>query len=224
MEKISAQSRHVGASSPKGEERVVEILNAAREVLIDKGYAGLSMRKIAQRAGISIGNLSYYYKTKEAILHDLIDAVVEAYFEVWADIIQEDGKSDSEKLHKILEQVVLDLGERHTTHFFPELWALANHDEHAAKNVSHMYERAWEIIGDLIGRINPSLTAENRRLVTMFIGTSIEGFTPFIGYKKPFAEDRKVFAGFAPKVFVGLVERVTNEDIGGQVIQMTAAK
>ena len=46
----------------KGRERAEAILDAATAILIDDGYAKLSMRKIATHAGVHIGHLQYYYR------------------------------------------------------------------------------------------------------------------------------------------------------------------
>ncbi len=64
-------------TSNKGALRKDEILNAARKRLLTLGYAGLSVRDVAKTVGISIGNLQYYFPTKE----DLVASVIEAEFE-----------------------------------------------------------------------------------------------------------------------------------------------
>lgn len=61
------------ATYEKGEARLARILDAAAEVFMEAGYSGLTMRKIAERADISIGNLNYYYRAKTDLLRDLID-------------------------------------------------------------------------------------------------------------------------------------------------------
>jgi AcrR family transcriptional regulator len=45
-----------------------QIVRAAAESLLEKGYAGTSVRAIASRAGVAIGNLQYYFPTKSELL------------------------------------------------------------------------------------------------------------------------------------------------------------
>src|SRR5690348_16926770 len=45
-----------------------QIVRAAAESLLENGYAGTSVRAIASRAGVAIGNLQYYYPTKAELL------------------------------------------------------------------------------------------------------------------------------------------------------------
>ncbi|MDQ6918897.1 MAG: TetR/AcrR family transcriptional regulator [Candidatus Dormibacteraeota bacterium] len=44
------------------------IVRAAAESLLENGYAGTSVRSIASRAGVAIGNLQYYFPTKSELL------------------------------------------------------------------------------------------------------------------------------------------------------------
>src|SRR5919204_3676445 len=44
------------------------IVRAAAESLLENGYAGTSVRVIASRAGVAIGNLQYYFPTKSELL------------------------------------------------------------------------------------------------------------------------------------------------------------
>jgi AcrR family transcriptional regulator len=45
-----------------------QIVRAAAESLLENGYAGTSVRSIASRAGVAIGNLQYYFPTKSLLL------------------------------------------------------------------------------------------------------------------------------------------------------------
>lgn len=49
-----------------------EILDAARELFNERGFNGVSTRDIADKLGISKGNLTYHFKKKE----DIIEAIV----------------------------------------------------------------------------------------------------------------------------------------------------
>jgi AcrR family transcriptional regulator len=44
------------------------IVRAAADSLLENGYAGTSVRSIASRAGVAIGNLQYYFPTKSELL------------------------------------------------------------------------------------------------------------------------------------------------------------
>ena len=51
---------------------VEAILQAAEEVLVDKGYAAATTNRIAARAGVSIGSLYQYFSGKDAVFSELL--------------------------------------------------------------------------------------------------------------------------------------------------------
>ena len=50
------------------DEPVDEILGAAKELFLEEGYAATTIRKIADRVGVSAPALYLYFADKEAIL------------------------------------------------------------------------------------------------------------------------------------------------------------
>src|ERR1700730_11683513 len=63
MPKLSATLR---------DNRKLRIEKAAQELFIKQGFHATSTRKIAARAGVSLGNVYNYYQTKEHILESII--------------------------------------------------------------------------------------------------------------------------------------------------------
>ena len=59
-----------------------QIVRAAAESLLESGHAGTSVRAIASRAGVAIGNLQYYFPTKSELL-------VEAWRYLTAESVEE---------------------------------------------------------------------------------------------------------------------------------------
>src|SRR5437899_8908798 len=45
-----------------------QIVRAAADSLLENGYAGTTVRAIASRAGVAIGNLQYYFPSKSELL------------------------------------------------------------------------------------------------------------------------------------------------------------
>jgi AcrR family transcriptional regulator len=50
------------------------ILNVAEELFAEKGFDGASVRDIAQRAGVNLAMISYYFGSKEKLLESLIES------------------------------------------------------------------------------------------------------------------------------------------------------
>lgn len=73
---------HLRPRKQPRQRRAVEtrarILDAARLVFEEHGYAHGTTNRIAERAGLSVGSLYQYFPNKDAILVELVDAHIEA--------------------------------------------------------------------------------------------------------------------------------------------------
>lgn len=56
-----------------------KILNTAFECLSTKGYATVTMRNIADKAGVALGQVTYYYKSKENLFLEVINMMMRQY-------------------------------------------------------------------------------------------------------------------------------------------------
>jgi len=79
-------SKKDSIKTQKGEQTKALILNAALEIFHEHGYEVTTMRAIAKRAGVSLGNAYYYFGSKEHLIqafyhrtHERHLAAVEAH-------------------------------------------------------------------------------------------------------------------------------------------------
>lgn len=82
------------------------IVKAAREEFAERGYGATSIRDIAQRAGVSLSALYYYYKGKQEVLVAILDDVQDAYFSTCEEALAQAGKDPAEQLEAIVEATV----------------------------------------------------------------------------------------------------------------------
>ena len=97
--------------------------------------------------------------------------------------------------------------------FFPELWALASHNEAAAQEMYRLYEKARQHFIVLIGAINPSLSVKETAALALFISASLEGQTPFIGHDRAFASRLPEIRDIAVYSILELVKNMRPADI-----------
>ena len=74
----------------KGAERIAEIVNAGASLLLEEGFPALTKRRIAKRLGISHGNVSYYFPTRESLWHAVIDYELKEYYKRLAKLHADD--------------------------------------------------------------------------------------------------------------------------------------
>ena len=65
---MNAALTHKETKTPKGEHTRVLILNTALDLLQAYGYEKTTMRAIAKRAGVSLGNAYHYFGSKEHLI------------------------------------------------------------------------------------------------------------------------------------------------------------
>src|SRR5207244_2446742 len=57
-----------GGRTPKGEQTRALILQTALDLFRERGYEETTMRAIAERAGVALGNAYYYFRSKEHLI------------------------------------------------------------------------------------------------------------------------------------------------------------
>ncbi len=193
------------AASSKGKQRTGAILKAAERVLVRHGYHNFTMRAVAAAAQVSVGNLQYYYPTKNSLTKALLEHVALDYTRRLDGPRLHATPEPSEQLRLFLSDMLGDLNRERTTRLFPEIWALANHSRFAAKLTEEMYEVIRPVLARIIHAINPRLSAERVRLLSQFIVASLEGHTIFIGHGKPWIGETRTFAQMAYSAFMRLI-------------------
>ena len=191
--------------SAKGKTTALEILLAAEKVLVEAGYHNFSLRKVASSAGHTLGSLQYYYPTKAALLNAMLDNCISRYVDRFEEIRKNAGTDPEEQFIALVHWIVHDLKSEHTTRFFPEVWSLSNHDEHAANFMDAMYGRYREVLIDVIALINPKLRTTQIRRIALFVSASLEGHTIFIGHDKPWRKESENIVKLATQSFLWLI-------------------
>ena len=65
---MAAKRKSRTTKKSKGDQTKALILNTALEMVRDRGYEDTTMRAIAEKAGVSLGNAYYYFSSKEHLV------------------------------------------------------------------------------------------------------------------------------------------------------------
>ena len=68
MTKMVAKRKKKARKTQKGDQTKTLILETALEMFRERGYDETTMRAIAQKAGVSLGNAYYYFRSKEYLI------------------------------------------------------------------------------------------------------------------------------------------------------------
>ena len=165
--------------SEKSKKTVENILSAARKTFVENGHAALSLRQVADEAGIAVGNLSYYFQTKEA----LIEATLREALADFADEhLKHFSKKDATAFDILLEFVEFYIRHaRSSARFFFQMWGYAGSDENANQLIRKLYRPIGRLVYHLIRQSNPRLDDRQIRRITLQIFSLEEGYKLFIG-------------------------------------------
>ncbi|MCY1080478.1 TetR/AcrR family transcriptional regulator [Archangium lansingense] len=181
-----------GASS-KGQERREAVLDAAERLLVDEGHGALTMRGVAQRAGIRLGNLQYYFPTSEELVQALLARVLER---ATARLEERMGLAGNpaEALDAALDSLLEDQLNPDSYRLFYDLWALAAREPAIAAELRAFYARYVDRTEELLVNAAPGLPRAEARVRAELLVALLEGLSLFrsgtVG-----APDKRVEAG-----------------------------
>jgi AcrR family transcriptional regulator len=199
----------------RGQDGFEQILRAALSLLVEHGSSALTLRRIAAESGMNVGNLNYYFRSKDDLIRELLNAVISSYEDSFDAIMHEPGATAEERLEKLVTLILEDITTKKTTRFFPELWVLSNHDRFVQDRMEELYDRARVSLNELIAEINPALPEDERETLALFISASMEGLTVFAGYEKPWRSRMPWFEQIAKRAFVSLARDLKPGEIKG---------
>ncbi len=152
--------RKVSETTEKGAGRALEILAAAREAFALEGYAALSMRGVANRVGVTLGNVQHYYRTKDEMLEAMLVHSSSEYQASVNQIIA--SMSDAPERERFLAAMAYLIEETRkpiTRGILLESLALAGRNSFAAQVCDGMIGRARRTMRRLIEDVSTDLSS-----------------------------------------------------------------
>ncbi len=153
------------------------VMAHALELLIAVGYQGLTMRGIADRCGMSLSNVQYYFRTKEDLITEIADryfgecdAVLSTYFEKQGPV------ETREALHDLVG-LFLEHGREMTDmcRVFRELWAIGSRNENVSELLDCHYRRIGRTLSRHLKYPSTSPAAVDRMVALLLVMS--EGFS-----------------------------------------------
>src|SRR6185295_16249684 len=89
---------HKPTKTPKGEQSRALILNSALDLLREHGYEETTMRAIAKKAGVSLGNAYHYFGSKEHLIQAFYHRLHEEHLAAALPALEEESSFRSRML------------------------------------------------------------------------------------------------------------------------------
>ncbi|MFI5621436.1 TetR/AcrR family transcriptional regulator [Streptomyces sp. NPDC051567] len=175
-------------TTAKGAARRAALLDAAERTLVGGGHAALSLRAVAEAAGVRLGHLQYYFPSRERLVEELLARLLQRSLDRLTDVIPgpddpdragggTDGGADDPpaRLNRLVGVLLAEQTDPELVRVFVELWALAARDEAVAVAVRAFYRRYAELVTDQIRAHLPGATAEEHRARAEVFIALVEG-------------------------------------------------
>ena len=169
------------AVQPKGQQRAEDILQAAKLVLVEEGYAALTTRKVANKLGIRQSNVQYYYPMKVDLVQALFEKAMETHAVALAERLASGRISPKRRVLWSLDFNLKTHESREQIVFMRELWALASHDAEVAR-VMHEFYCGWiDLATQTLLEFNPKLGMRRAQRRALAIISMVDGLSLFHG-------------------------------------------
>lgn len=89
------------------------VLDAAQELVQDRGLNGVSFQDIADKVGLKKPSLFHHFRSKDELAHALMERCRTSYGERYADVLGTEGLSEPERLKEIARLFEEGLQTRH---------------------------------------------------------------------------------------------------------------
>ena len=188
MKTEAIKTRTGTAVRERGAARVDEIIQATKKILVDDGLANLSTRRVARELGISIGNLHYYFSTKNDLLQAVIEDVIRGYDEEFEREAKLFPNAPRKRIEAFLRYLIADAKKPEVRAFFYQLWGMSVQNEFAADLRDKAYNRFTDMMVDMLAPLHPERSSGELKLLAMGVNTAIEGLHVTFGLGKEMLE------------------------------------
>jgi AcrR family transcriptional regulator len=152
------------------------IVRAARELLMNEGYAQFSMRNVGAHAGVHLANVQYYFKTRDDLVQALLEDTGARYRLAYDQLRAGAPKDRTARFEAIVDFNLKDVSTAETRRYFIQLWALLTTiDGHSGSLMSDLYAIDIQQLSECIAELVPDTEPAEVRRRASVLAAMIEG-------------------------------------------------
>jgi len=140
--------------SKNPEERKEEILDAAMELFLTRGYEKTSVSDIVRRINVAQGLFYYYFKSKEEVFRAVMERLARQFSGRIIAIIRDDSLTFRSRIEKVVDTM---------HHVLPVSESILMDEIHQEEFRAIHYRLAFQIAGEVIGPIAELLATLRER-------------------------------------------------------------
>lgn len=188
----------------KGEAKRQQILDAAKQMLLAGGVDAFVLRDVAERVGITHGNLQYYFRTKQDLLVAIFDQEIAKY----TDSLQDAVAATTTRRGRL--GAIIDAGLKELRSPDTALWrmvmSMADHSPDMAALLKKENDLYQSVVVKELKQIAPQLSAQRRRQIARIIQAVLDGLGIQFVHENPDSAEMRALESEIKAAIVALVE------------------
>jgi len=200
----SSRMKQQRTISPKGEARRQQILDTAKSLLMKGGPDAVVLRDVAERLGITHGNLQYYYPTRDDLMVAIFDQEVAKY----TDGIRNAVAATTTRRGRLA--AVIDSGltliRSPETALWRQMVGMVDH----SPGMAALHKKELQAYEDALAKelkvIAPRLTPPRRRHIAKIIQAIIDGLSIQYAHEAPDSPGMRAIESEIKAAILALIE------------------
>jgi len=107
-----ALRKESGEAGSKGEQTRSLILETALKLFGERGYEETTMRAVAEKAGVALGNTYYHFRSKEHLIQAYYERMHELHLDSCVELLKKE-RTLKGRLHGVMSQILENMGPYH---------------------------------------------------------------------------------------------------------------
>jgi AcrR family transcriptional regulator len=184
VNKKSSRIRPPRTRRPNDPKATIQrILDGTGLVLCRYGHTGVTTRRVAAAAEISLGNLTYHFSNKSDLMQAFIQHLLENY-ERQVDVALSAAAPMGQELESLVRVLMADTVTEEVVRLFREIWAMSLQDPMICRAIDDFYDALMEKVVQHLSRSQPNADITKLREVAQLIALLTEGACVLYGTRR----------------------------------------
>jgi AcrR family transcriptional regulator len=169
-------------------EKQIQIMEVAEELISEKGFNGTSVRDIADKAGVNLAMISYYFGSKDKLLEAIFEWRGENTKLILEDLANKTGMSSLDKMNLLIDHYIQKIIQQQCFHKIMVREQAVKSNEAIAALILKMKKQNFGVVNRLVsegqkkGEFRKNIDVH--LLMTTMLGTTNHLFTSQYYYKE----------------------------------------
>lgn len=162
-----------------------EILDAAVALVEEVGAENFSARKVAERSGLKLASVQYYFPTRAALVRAMIEYWIDDYHDRLITKLTGQSADPAAAMREYLDFLMAESLALRGRAFWNYVWSLADLDADVSAALTQFMTLYRSLFALLIRRVNSALSEREALRLAAALSSMIDGIGSVVGEGRP---------------------------------------